>query len=122
MGWYGLVKGSVLLAAGALAAADCTHATEGPSTEGCTGLEFLRFIQSNLQRSELEQLVEAERRKIASRPKGDLAKGTRKSLNSGVYVEEDQTLNDESITATIAGNCRIGVVSVYYEGDMSIGP
>ncbi|GBP00889.1 hypothetical protein EVAR_50160_1 [Eumeta japonica] len=37
-------------------------------------------------------------------------------LNSDVDVEEDQTLNGENAAAVIkAGNCRIGVVSVYFE-------
>ncbi|GBP97782.1 Putative 115 kDa protein in type-1 retrotransposable element R1DM [Eumeta japonica] len=45
-------------------------------------------------------------------------------LNSDVDVEEDQTLNGENVAAAVikAGNCRIGVVSVYFEGDMPIGP
>ncbi|GBP21028.1 Retrovirus-related Pol polyprotein from type-1 retrotransposable element R1 [Eumeta japonica] len=45
-------------------------------------------------------------------------------LDSGVDVEEDQTLIDENVTAAVivAGNRRIGVVSVYFEGDMPIGP
>ncbi|GBP23732.1 Putative 115 kDa protein in type-1 retrotransposable element R1DM [Eumeta japonica] len=45
-------------------------------------------------------------------------------LDSDVDVEEDQTLIDENVTAAVivAGNCRIGVVSVYFEGDMPIGP
>ncbi|GBP16854.1 Apolipophorins [Eumeta japonica] len=60
--------GSVLLAAGALVAADRTHAAKESSTEDCTDRLSLRFIQSNLQRSKLattELLVKAERRKIA---------------------------------------------------------
>ncbi|GBP72931.1 hypothetical protein EVAR_41147_1 [Eumeta japonica] len=42
-------------------------------------------------------------------------------LDSGVDVEEDKTLIDENVTATVikAGNCRIGVVSVYFEGQAS---
>ncbi|GBP96374.1 hypothetical protein EVAR_65704_1 [Eumeta japonica] len=38
-------------------------------------------------------------------------------LNSDVDVEEDQTLNGENVAAAVikAGNCRIGVVSVYFE-------
>ncbi|GBP72812.1 Retrovirus-related Pol polyprotein from type-1 retrotransposable element R1 [Eumeta japonica] len=45
-------------------------------------------------------------------------------LSSDVDVEEDQTLNGENVAAAVikAGNCRIGVVSVYFEGDMPIGP
>ncbi|GBP26475.1 hypothetical protein EVAR_85977_1 [Eumeta japonica] len=45
-------------------------------------------------------------------------------LGCGVDVEEDQTLINENITATMikAGNCRISVVSVYFEGDTPIGP
>ncbi|GBP96903.1 hypothetical protein EVAR_84156_1 [Eumeta japonica] len=45
-------------------------------------------------------------------------------LNSDVDVEEDQNLNGENVAAAVikAGNCRIGVVSVYFEGDMPIGP
>ncbi|GBP90792.1 Retrovirus-related Pol polyprotein from type-1 retrotransposable element R1 [Eumeta japonica] len=45
-------------------------------------------------------------------------------LDSGVDVEEDQTLIDENVTAAVivAGNYRIGVVSVYFEGDIPIGP
>ncbi|GBP96475.1 Putative 115 kDa protein in type-1 retrotransposable element R1DM [Eumeta japonica] len=45
-------------------------------------------------------------------------------LDSDVDVEEDQTLIDENVTAAVvtAGNCRIGVVSVYFECDKPIGP
>ncbi|GBO99885.1 hypothetical protein EVAR_74262_1 [Eumeta japonica] len=45
-------------------------------------------------------------------------------LDSEVEVEEDQILTYENaITAEItAGNCRIGVMSVYLEGDTPIGP
>ncbi|GBP51703.1 hypothetical protein EVAR_96254_1 [Eumeta japonica] len=45
-------------------------------------------------------------------------------LDSGVDVEEDQRLIDENVTASVitAGNCRIGVVSMYLEGAKSIGP
>ncbi|GBP78580.1 Putative 115 kDa protein in type-1 retrotransposable element R1DM [Eumeta japonica] len=108
-------------------------------------------MQSNLQRSKLattELLVEAARRKIAvaivqepyweywraetvpgvqSRPKTAPRRGPVKAaiiLSSDVDVEEDQTLNGENVAAAVikAGNCRIGVVSVYFEGDMPIGP
>ncbi|GBP26465.1 Putative 115 kDa protein in type-1 retrotransposable element R1DM [Eumeta japonica] len=45
-------------------------------------------------------------------------------LNSDIDSEEDQTLNDGNVAAAVikAENCRIGVVSVYFEGDMPIGP
>ncbi|GBP04472.1 hypothetical protein EVAR_55306_1 [Eumeta japonica] len=45
-------------------------------------------------------------------------------LDSDVDVEEDQTLIDENVTSAVitAGSCRIGVVSVYFEGDKPIGP
>ncbi|GBP82534.1 hypothetical protein EVAR_91659_1 [Eumeta japonica] len=118
----------------------------GSSAEENTDHVSLRFIQSNLQRSKLatsELLVEADRRRIAvalvqepyvgsigelrryqdaESSKGDSAKGPVKAaiivLDSGVDVEEDQTLIDENVTAAVivAGNCRIGVVSVYFEG------
>ncbi|GBP39050.1 Guanylate cyclase 32E [Eumeta japonica] len=41
-------------------------------------------------------------------------------LSSDVDVEEDQTFNDENVLAAVvkAGNCRIGVVTVYFERDM----
>ncbi|GBP97665.1 hypothetical protein EVAR_67998_1 [Eumeta japonica] len=44
-------------------------------------------------------------------------------LDSGMDVE-DQTLIDENIKAAVitAGSYRIGVMSVYFEGDKSIGP
>ncbi|GBP40989.1 hypothetical protein EVAR_26070_1 [Eumeta japonica] len=43
-------------------------------------------------------------------------------LGCGVNVK-DQILNDQNVTATMikVGNCRIGVVMVYFEGDISIG-
>ncbi|GBP48762.1 hypothetical protein EVAR_32782_1 [Eumeta japonica] len=109
--------------------------------------------KSNLQHSKLatsELLVEADRRKIAvalvQKPYvgniGELRRypgcrvvqkvTTRRRpvkaaiiiLNSGVDVEEDQTLIDRNVTAAVikAGNCRIGVVSMYFEGDIPIGP
>ncbi|GBP57360.1 hypothetical protein EVAR_27390_1 [Eumeta japonica] len=45
-------------------------------------------------------------------------------LDSGVDVEKDQTLMNENFTATVikAGNCRIGVMSVYFEGHKPTGP
>ncbi|GBP51326.1 Histone-lysine N-methyltransferase SETMAR [Eumeta japonica] len=58
----------------------------------------------------------------------DYAKGIRQSRyrNPGqwTYVEENQTLIEESGTATVikAGKCKIDIVSVYCEGDMPIGP
>ncbi|GBP49274.1 Retrovirus-related Pol polyprotein from type-1 retrotransposable element R1 [Eumeta japonica] len=82
----------------------------------------LRFIQSNLQRS---KLATAE---LLGHPTGGPACRTRKAailiLDSDVDVEEDQTLIDENVTAGVvtAGNCRIGVVSVYFECDKPIGP
>ncbi|GBP89237.1 Putative 115 kDa protein in type-1 retrotransposable element R1DM [Eumeta japonica] len=152
-GWYGSIEGSVLLAAGALAAVERTYTAEGSSTEGCTDRVSLRFIQSKLQRSKLattELLVEAERRKIAvalvqepyignigelrcypgcrvvqkTTPRRGPDKAAIINLNSDVDVEEDQTLNGENVAAAIikAGNCRIGIVSMYFEGDMPIGP
>ncbi|GBP08078.1 Putative 115 kDa protein in type-1 retrotransposable element R1DM [Eumeta japonica] len=112
----------------------------------------LRFIQSNLQRSKLatsELLVEADRRRIAvalvqepyvgsigelrrylgcrviqkATPRRGPVKAAIIVLDSGVDVEEDQTLINENVTAAVivAGNCRIGVVLVYFEGDMPIG-
>ncbi|GBP92810.1 Putative 115 kDa protein in type-1 retrotransposable element R1DM [Eumeta japonica] len=112
----------------------------------------LRFIQSNLQRSKLataELLVGASRRKIAVAlvqepyvgntgelkrypavgssngwPRAGPVKAAILILDSDVDVEEDQTLIDENVTAAVvtAGNCRIGVVSVYFECDKPIGP
>ncbi|GBP96744.1 hypothetical protein EVAR_77679_1 [Eumeta japonica] len=131
----------------------CPHRTgRGSSTEENTDHVSLRFIQSNLQRSKLatsELFVEADRRNCGSPSPGTLCweywrgatvpgcrvvqkatprRGPVKAaiivLDSGVDVEEDQTLIDENVTAAVivAGSCRIGVVSVYFEGDMPIGP
>ncbi|GBP97450.1 hypothetical protein EVAR_61157_1 [Eumeta japonica] len=87
----------------------------------------LRFIQSNLQRSKLataELLVGASRRKIAVALVQEPYVGNTGELGRDVDVEEDQTLIDENVTAAVvtAGNCRIGVVSVYFECDKPIGP
>ncbi|GBP68192.1 hypothetical protein EVAR_23343_1 [Eumeta japonica] len=43
------------------------------------------------------------------------------TCSDDVDVEENQTLIDENVAAAVikAGNCRIGVVSVYLEGDQS---
>ncbi|GBP96468.1 hypothetical protein EVAR_48131_1 [Eumeta japonica] len=118
-------------AAAGAPAEDRTHTAEGSSTEGCTDRVSLRFMQSNLQRSKLattELLVEAARRKLRvvqkTAPRRGPVKAAIMVLNSDVDVEEDQTLNGENVAAAVikAGNCRIGVVSVYFEGDMPIGP
>ncbi|GBP83806.1 hypothetical protein EVAR_56989_1 [Eumeta japonica] len=123
------VQGGILLAAGALDSHARTELAEGLSAEENTGHVSLRFIQSNLQRSKLatsELLVEADRRRIAvalvqepyvgsigelrryqdaESSKGDSAKGPVKAaiivLDSGVDVEEDQTLIDENVTAAV---------------------
>ncbi|GBP97306.1 Putative 115 kDa protein in type-1 retrotransposable element R1DM [Eumeta japonica] len=147
------VQGGVLLAAGALDSHARTELAEGLSAEENTDHVSLRFIQSNLQSSKLatsELLVEADRRRIAvalvqepyvgsigelrrypgcrvvqkATPRRGPVKAAIIVLDSGVDVEEDQTLIDENVTAAVivAGNCRIGVVSVYFEGDMPIGP
>ncbi|GBP18447.1 hypothetical protein EVAR_93850_1 [Eumeta japonica] len=44
-------------------------------------------------------------------------------LDSGVDVKEDQTLIDENVTAAVIidGNYRIGIVSMYLEGEKPIG-
>ncbi|GBP65857.1 Putative 115 kDa protein in type-1 retrotransposable element R1DM [Eumeta japonica] len=125
----------------------------GLPSEECADHVSLRFIQSNLERSKLataELLVEAGRRKIAvalvqepyvgnigelrrypgcrvvqkATPRRGPFKAAIIILNSGVNVEEDQTLIDENVTAAVikAGNCRIGVVSVYFKGDIPIDP
>ncbi|GBP24119.1 Retrovirus-related Pol polyprotein from type-1 retrotransposable element R1 [Eumeta japonica] len=121
-------KSGVLLATGALDSHVRTEPAEGSSAEENTDHVSLRFIQSNLQRSKLatsELLVEADRQKITATPR---RRGPVKAaiiiLDSGVDVEEDQTLIDENVTAAVivAGSCSIGVVSVYFEGDTPIGP
>ncbi|GBP87883.1 hypothetical protein EVAR_63822_1 [Eumeta japonica] len=130
MGWYGSLKGGVLLAASALAATDCTNVTLGSLTEEWTDCISLQFVQSNLQRSKratTELLVEAERRNIAVALIQESFIGNTGELRrypSGVDVEEDQTLDDEDVAATIikAEKCRIGVMSMYFEGDKPIGP
>ncbi|GBP53032.1 hypothetical protein EVAR_43317_1 [Eumeta japonica] len=85
---------------------DRTHTAEGSSTEGCTDRVSLRFMQSNLQRS-----AESSKDGSAEDPSKH-----HNDLNSDVDVEEDQTLNGENVAAAVikAGNCRIGVVSVYF--------
>ncbi|GBP83195.1 hypothetical protein EVAR_66746_1 [Eumeta japonica] len=126
---YGSVESSVLLVVDILAAVDRTH-----------------MVRSKVATAEL--LVEAERRNITvalvQKPyignAGELRRypgcrvaqkttqrrGSVKAaiiiLNSGVDVEEDQTLNVKNVAAAIikAGNCRIGVASVYFERDMPI--
>ncbi|GBP96830.1 Retrovirus-related Pol polyprotein from type-1 retrotransposable element R1 [Eumeta japonica] len=73
-------------------------------------------------------LASCDGTRMQSRPKATPRRGPVKAaiivLDSGVDVEEDQTLIDENVTAAVivAGNCRIGVVSVYFEGDIPIGP
>ncbi|GBP27871.1 hypothetical protein EVAR_14060_1 [Eumeta japonica] len=86
----------------------------GLSAVKCTGYVFLRFIQSNLQRSRFASaklFVEAERRKIAvdlvqesyvgninelrrysAAPRREPVKAVIIILDSSVDVEEDQTL------------------------------
>ncbi|GBP91339.1 hypothetical protein EVAR_57756_1 [Eumeta japonica] len=73
----------------------------------------LRFIQSNLQRSKLATAELLGHPTVA--PRAGPVKAAILILDSDVDVEEDQTLIDENVTAAVvtAGNCRIGVVSVY---------
>ncbi|GBP93910.1 hypothetical protein EVAR_90910_1 [Eumeta japonica] len=56
-------------------------------------------------------------RVVKRRLRGGPVKAAIMVLNSDVDVEEDQTLNGENVAAAVikAGNCRIGVVSVYFE-------
>ncbi|GBP97792.1 Retrovirus-related Pol polyprotein from type-1 retrotransposable element R1 [Eumeta japonica] len=127
MGRYSADKGRVLLAAGASAAQNRTHMADGLSVGSEADHASLRFIQSNLQRSKLataELLVGASRRKIAVALVQEPYVGNTGELKRDVDVEEDQTLIDENVTAAVvtAGNCRIGVVSVYFECDKPIGP
>ncbi|GBP04183.1 hypothetical protein EVAR_19131_1 [Eumeta japonica] len=117
---YGSVEGGVL-AAGALAARPHTYG-RGSSTEGCTDRVSLRFMQSNLQRRTLYwEYWRAETvpgcRVVQRRLRGGPVKAAIMVLSSDVDVEEDQTLNGENVAAAVikAGNCRIGVVSVYFE-------
>ncbi|GBP98472.1 hypothetical protein EVAR_59898_1 [Eumeta japonica] len=85
-------------------------------------------LGSPIQEPYVGSIGECDGTQDAGRPKDGSAKGTRQSRHhspdSGVDVEEDQTLIDENVTAAVivAGSCRIGVVSVYFEGDMPIGP
>ncbi|GBP91335.1 Putative 115 kDa protein in type-1 retrotransposable element R1DM [Eumeta japonica] len=151
MGRYSADKGRVLLAAGArLPKTVLTWLTACRWEVRLT--THLWFIQSNLQRSKLataELLVGASRRKIAvalvqepyvgntgelkrypavgssnGGPRAGPVKAAILIPDSDVDVEEDQTLIDENVTAAVvtAGNCRIGVVSVYFECDKPIGP
>ncbi|GBP80046.1 hypothetical protein EVAR_53186_1 [Eumeta japonica] len=55
-------------------------------------------------------------------PKDDTVKGTRQSPHHNLEQQHIR-LNDEEFAAAAikAGNCRIGVVAVYFEGNMSIG-
>ncbi|GBP46650.1 Putative 115 kDa protein in type-1 retrotransposable element R1DM [Eumeta japonica] len=113
-------------------------------------LRFMQSNLQRSKLATTELLVEAARRKIAvaivqepyignigelrrypgcrvvqkTAPRRGPVKAAIMVLNSDVDVEEDQTLNGENVAAAVikAGNCRIGVVSVYFEGDMPIGP
>ncbi|GBP33038.1 Putative 115 kDa protein in type-1 retrotransposable element R1DM [Eumeta japonica] len=113
-------------------------------------LRFIQSNLQRSKLATTELLVEAERRKITvalvqepyienigelrrypgcrvvqkTAPRRGPVKAAIIILNSDVDVEEDQTLNGENVAAAVikAGNCRIGVVSVYFEGDMPIGP
>ncbi|GBP96049.1 hypothetical protein EVAR_63148_1 [Eumeta japonica] len=85
----------------------------GLSAEDNTDHVSLRFIQSNLQRSKLalyQLLIEAER--MLSRPKGNPTPRREPNktaiivLDSGVDVEEDQTLIDENVIAAGLVLCR----------------
>ncbi|GBP51494.1 hypothetical protein EVAR_44469_1 [Eumeta japonica] len=95
----------VLLATSALDTLNLTQMAVGSFAEECTGHISLRFIQSNLQHSELatsELLVEAERRKIAialATPRRRSVEAAIIILDRGVEVEEDQTFIDENVTA-----------------------
>ncbi|GBP96400.1 hypothetical protein EVAR_90497_1 [Eumeta japonica] len=122
MGRDSSVKGGILLAAGAWT--HRPHRIGRGIVRGKTGHVSLRFIQSNLQRSKLatsELLVEADRRNCGSPSPGTLCweywraatvpgcrvvqrrlrRGPVKAaiivLDSGVDVEEDQTLIDENV-------------------------
>ncbi|GBO99371.1 hypothetical protein EVAR_598_1 [Eumeta japonica] len=113
-------------------------------------LRFMQSNLQRSKLATTELLVEAARRKIAvaivqepyignigelrrypgcrvvqkTAPRRGPVKAAIMVLSSDVDVEEDQTLNGENVAAAVikAGNCRIGVVSVYFEGDMPIGP
>ncbi|GBP75647.1 hypothetical protein EVAR_28859_1 [Eumeta japonica] len=130
-----------------------THTADGSSAGSEADHVSLRLIQSNLQWSKLataELLVETSRRNIAvalvqkpyvsnagefkryfgcrviqrMTPRAGPVKAAILILDSGVDVEEDQTLIDKNVIAAVitAGSCRIGVVSVYFEGDKPISP
>ncbi|GBP98437.1 hypothetical protein EVAR_9231_1 [Eumeta japonica] len=119
MGRYSADKGRVLLAAGASAAQNRTHMADGLSVE-------VR-LTTHLCGAPTAILASSSGTPAGSSTGGPACR-TRKTailiLDSDVDVEEDQTLIDENVTAAVvtAGNCRIGVVSVYFECDKPIGP
>ncbi|GBP42628.1 hypothetical protein EVAR_87179_1 [Eumeta japonica] len=123
-------KSRLLLATDATDTRNRIHTADGLSTEKNTDHAFLRFVQSNLQRSKLttsELLVEADKRKIAvalvqepyvgnigelRRYSGGrliqrmalhmgLVKAAIIILDSDINVEEDQTFIDENVTAAV---------------------
>ncbi|GBP88019.1 hypothetical protein EVAR_60024_1 [Eumeta japonica] len=97
--------------------------------EKCTSHVPLQIIQSNL-RSKLaifELFEEAEKQKTAvalATPRRGPTKAAILILDSGVDFEEDQILIDKNVTAALIkdGNSRFGIMSLYFEEDMPIGP
>ncbi|GBP88699.1 Putative 115 kDa protein in type-1 retrotransposable element R1DM [Eumeta japonica] len=115
MGQNSADKNRELLTAGASVTQNGNHTADSMLTRKTTDRASLRFIQSNLRRSKL-----ATRAADRTGP----VKAALIIQDNDVDVETDQTLIDENVTAPVikAGNCRVGVVSVYLEGDKPIGP
>ncbi|GBP91207.1 hypothetical protein EVAR_68770_1 [Eumeta japonica] len=119
MGRYGLVKGGILLAAGVLATADCTHVAGESSTEGSNDHRYTESYLGNTGElrwhSGCRVVQKATQRRVP-------VKDAIIILNRSMDVDEAQTLDDENITDAVikAGICRFGVVSVYFKGDMPI--
>ncbi|GBP97300.1 hypothetical protein EVAR_90478_1 [Eumeta japonica] len=109
---YGSVEGGVLLAAGALAAEDRTHTAEDRRPKDALTAYLCGTLHWEYRRAETVPGCRVVKDGSAEGP----VKAAIMVLNSDVDVEEDQTLNGENVAAAgKAGNCRIGVVSVYFE-------
>ncbi|GBP96415.1 hypothetical protein EVAR_90512_1 [Eumeta japonica] len=122
MGRYSADKGRVLLAAGASAAQNRTHMADGLSVGSEADHASLRSPTWAILASSSGTPAVGSSNGWPRVP--DPYKAAILILDSDVDVEEDQTLIDENVTAAVvtAGNCRIGVVSVYFECDKPIGP
>ncbi|GBP51266.1 hypothetical protein EVAR_48359_1 [Eumeta japonica] len=124
------VQGGLLLATDALESHHRTQMAGGSSKEECTDHFFLRFIQSNLQRSKLATSELLQRypgfrvvqKAVPRRP----IKAAITIVDNGVHNEEDQILINENVTATVinARNTETAglALSVYFEEDKPIGP